>query len=190
MEYVTPLLLVIVLGAVAFLILKSGRPAEAGADQANAALLEETRRQLTALNAALTQERAAKEAALSKASGAEAAKLAAHQQLTESAQAHERAIAQLRGDHQKALADATERYSRDLAELKTSFAKMSTDVLKGMAPDVTKEVSTKVEPLIAQISTALASYRQTMQQSLQNQGDALTQVRDHRDDRGPGDQHE
>lgn len=178
MEYVTPLLLVIVLGAVAFLILKSGQPAEAGADQANAALLEETRRQLTALNAALTQERAAKEAALSKASGAEAAKLAAHQQLTESAQAHERAIAQLRGDHQKALADATERYSRDLAELKTSFAKMSTDVLKGMAPDVTKEVSTKVEPLIAQISTALASYRQTMQQSLQNQGDALTQVRE------------
>jgi outer membrane biosynthesis protein TonB len=41
MEYVTPLLLVIVLGAVAFLILKSGRPAEAGADPANAALLEE-----------------------------------------------------------------------------------------------------------------------------------------------------
>ena len=95
MEYVTPLLLVIVLGAVAFLILKSGRPAEAGTDPANAALLEETRRQLAAVNAALTQERAAKEAALTKASGAEAAKLAAHQQLTESAQAHERAVAQL-----------------------------------------------------------------------------------------------
>ena len=58
MEYVTPLLLVIVLGAVAFLILKSGRPAEAGTDPANAALLEETRRQLAAVNAALTQERA------------------------------------------------------------------------------------------------------------------------------------
>ena len=64
MEYVTPLLLVIVLSAVAFLILKSGRPAEAGADQANAALLEEARRQLATVNAALTQERAAKEAEL------------------------------------------------------------------------------------------------------------------------------
>lgn len=138
MEYVTPLLLVIVLGAVAFLILKSGRPAEAGADPANAALLEETRRQLAAVNAALTQERAAKEAALTKASGAEAAKLSAQQQLADSAQAHERAITQLRGDqrqalgeakaaadeaqaqaradHQRSLAEAESRFQRTLAE--------------------------------------------------------------------------
>ncbi len=178
MEYATPILLLALLIGVGVLILKSGRPDASGSDQASAALLEEARRQLAEANAAADRERAAKTDALTRAAAAEAARNASHQQLTEAAQAHERALAQLRADQQKALAEATERYSRDLAELKTSFAKMSTDVLKGMAPDVTKEVSTKVEPLIAQINTALASYRQTMQQSLQNQGDALTQVRE------------
>jgi DNA recombination protein RmuC len=45
-----------------------------------------------------------------------------------------------------------------------------------MAPDVTKEVASKVEPLIAQINTALGNYREAMQQSLTNQGDALAAV--------------
>jgi DNA recombination protein RmuC len=54
---------------------------------------------------------------------------------------------------------------------------MSTDVLRGMTPDVTKEVASQVSPLIAQINTALGNYRDTMSQSLASQGDALTQVR-------------
>ncbi len=178
MEYVTPLLLLALLIAVGVLILKSGRPAEAGTDPANAALLEETRRQLAAAHAAAERERAAKTDALTRAAAAESARQSAQEHLESAKAAHAAALVQLRGDHAKAQDEATQRYARDLAELKTSFAKMSTDVLKGMAPDVTKEVSTKVEPLIAQINSALASYRQTMQQSLASQGDALTQVRE------------
>lgn len=179
MDNLTPILLLLVLGLLVFVAFGRKPGADApGADLANAALLEEARRQLTAANAATERERTAKTEALTRASGAEAAKLAAEQQLHAAQATHAAALSQLRADNAKAQAEATERYGRDLAELKTSFAKMSTDVLKGMAPDVTKEVSTKVEPLIAQINTALASYRQTMQQGLQSQGDALTQVRE------------
>ncbi|NBX34175.1 DNA recombination protein RmuC [bacterium] len=178
MEYATPLLLLAVLIAVGLLLAKAGRGATPGADPANAALLAETRRQLDAANAAAERERAAKTEALTRAAAAEAAGRSAQEHLAAAQDAHAAALSQLRGDHAKAQEEATQRYARDLAELKTSFAKMSTDVLKGMAPDVTKEVSTKVEPLIAQINSALASYRQTMQQSLASQGDALTQVRE------------
>ena len=178
MEYLTPLLLLALLAAVGMLLAKVGRGAAPGADQANAALLEETRRQLAGVNTALAQERATKEAALAKASGAEAAKLAAHQQLTEAAQAHDRAVTQLRGDHQKALADAEARYTKALAELRLTFEKTSADVLKGMAPDVTKEVATKVEPLISQVNAALENYRKAMQQGLSAQDQSLTQVKE------------
>ena len=99
-----------------------------------------------------------------------------HQQLTEAQQANARAVEQLRTDHAKALADAEARYNKALADLRLTFEKTSTDVLKGMAPDVTKEVSTRVEPLIAQINTALESYRQAMQQGMRSQGDALAAV--------------
>ena len=37
-------------------------------------------------------------------------------------------------------------HERDIAELKVSFSKMSTDVLRGMTPDVTKEVASQVSP--------------------------------------------
>ncbi|MFM2383342.1 MAG: hypothetical protein RL515_1329 [Verrucomicrobiota bacterium] len=149
-----------------------------GDDKSSALLLEDLRRQLGEANAVAERERTAKGDAQARAAAADSARNAAHQQLTEAQQANARAVEQLRADHAKVQAEAADRYGRDLAELKTSFAKMSTDVLKGMAPDVTKEVSTKVEPLIAQINSALASYRQTMHQSLQTQGDALTQVRE------------
>jgi DNA recombination protein RmuC len=175
MDIVPTLLMVAVLGALIFLILK--KPA-AQQGSGSELLAEDLRRQLTEATAGAERERNAKAEALAKAAGAESAKLAAQKQLTEVMAANERAIAQLREDHHKTQTDTAERYARDLAELKTSFAKMSTDVLKGMAPDVTKEVSTKVEPLIAQINAALTSYRQTMHQSLQNQDVALTQVRE------------
>jgi DNA recombination protein RmuC len=176
MDYLTPVLLFAVLATVIYATFLRTKP---GADDKSGALLiDDLRRQLTETAAAAERERNAKAEALARASGAEAAKLAAQQQLTEAMASHDRAVSQLREDHRKAQAESAERYTRDLAELKTSFAKMSNDVLKGMAPDVTKEVSTKVEPLIAQINTALASYRQTMQQSLQSQDTALTQVRE------------
>jgi DNA recombination protein RmuC len=177
MEYIVPILLLVVLAVQVYVsFLKT--PAPTADDKGSALLIDDLRRQLAEANAAAERERAAKTEALTRASAAESARGAAAQQLAEAQQANARATEQLRADNAKAQAEAAARHERDIAELKVAFSKMSTDVLKGMTPDVTKEVSTKVEPLIAQISTALASYRQTMQQSLQSQGDALTQVRE------------
>ncbi|MEY4307667.1 MAG: hypothetical protein RJA95_1035 [Verrucomicrobiota bacterium] len=176
MDYLTPILLVAVLVAVAYLaFFKSAGPA--GDDKGSALLIDDLRRQLGEATAAAERERAAKTDALARASAAEAARNAAHQQLTAALASHDAALAQLRADNTKAQAEANARHERDIAELKVSFSKMSTDVLRGMTPDVTKEVASQVSPLIAQINTALGNYRDTMSQSLANQGDALTQVR-------------
>ena len=147
-----------------------------GDDKSSALLLEDLRRQLGEANAVAERERTAKGDAQSRAAAAESARNAAHQQLTEAQQTNARAVEQLRADHAKAQADAEARYNKALADLRLSFEKTSSDVLKGMAPDVTKEVSTRVEPLIAQINTALESYRQAMQQGMRSQGDALAAV--------------
>ena len=168
------LLVVVLLVQVYVSFFKSAGPA--GDDKSSALLLEDLRRQLGEANATAERERSAKGDAQSRASAAEAARNAAHQQLTEAQQANERALTQLRADNTKALADAETRYNKALADLRITFEKTSTDVLKGMAPDVTKEVSTRVEPLIAQINTALESYRQAMQQGMRSQGDALAAV--------------
>ena len=168
------LLLVVLLVQVYVSFFKSVGPV--GDDKSSALLLEDLRRQLSDANATAERERNAKGDAQSRASAAEAARNAAHQQLTEAQQANARAVEQLRTDHAKALADAEARYNKALADLRITFEKTSTDVLKGMAPDVTKEVSTRVEPLIAQINTALESYRQAMQQGMRSQGDALAAV--------------
>ena len=168
-------LLLAVLGVLAYLAFFKSTGSTVG-DNGSELLIADLRRQLGEANATAERERTAKGDAQSRASGAESARNAAHQQLTEAQQAHERAISQLRADNTKALADAEARYNKALADLRITFEKTSTDVLKGMAPDVTKEVSTRVEPLIAQINTALESYRQAMQQGMRSQGDALAAV--------------
>ncbi len=175
MDTVAVALLLIVLAFQVYVsFFKSAGPA--GDDKAAGILLDDLRRQLGEANATAERERAAKTDALTRASAAESARNAAHQQLTEAQQANERAVAQLREDHRKAQAEAEARYNKALADLRITFEKTSTDVLKGMAPDVTKEVSTRVEPLIAQINTALESYRNAMQQGLRSQDDALAAV--------------
>lgn len=168
------LLLVVLAFQVYVSFFKSAGPV--GDDKSSALLLEDLRRQLGEANAVAERERTAKGDAQARAAAAESARNAAHQQLTEAQQANARAVDQLRADHAKAQADAEARYNKALADLRLSFEKTSTDVLKGMAPDVTKEVSTRVEPLIAQINTALESYRQAMQQGMRSQGDALAAV--------------
>jgi DNA recombination protein RmuC len=168
------LLLVVLAFQVYVSFFKSAGPV--GDDKSSALLLEDLRRQLGEANAVAERERTAKGDAQSRAAAAESARNAAHQQLTEAQQANARAVDQLRADHAKAQADAEARYNKALADLRLSFEKTSSDVLKGMAPDVTKEVSTRVEPLIAQINTALESYRQAMQQGMRSQGDALAAV--------------
>ena len=176
MDYLTPILLVAVLAVVIYVsFFKSTEPAIG--DKDSSLLIDELRRQLSAAQATAESERIAKTDALSRVAAAEAARNAAYQQLTEAQQGNERAVNQLREDNRKAQAEAATRHERDLAELKISFSKMSTDVLKGMTPDVTKEVASQVTPLIAQINTALGNYRQTMEQSLSSQGDALAAVR-------------
>jgi DNA recombination protein RmuC len=175
MDIIAVVLLLIVLAVQVYVsFIKSAGPA--GEDKSSALLLEDLRRQLGEASATAERERAAKGDAQTRAAGAESARLAAQQQLSEAQQANTRAVEQLRTDHAKALADAEARYNKALADLRLSFEKTSTDVLKGMAPDVTKEVSTRVEPLIAQINTALESYRQAMQQGMRSQGDALAAV--------------
>ena len=175
--FVQIILLLAVLGVLAYLaFFKSAGPATG--DKGSELLIVDLRRQLGEANATAERERNAKSDALSRASGAESARNAAAQQLTEALQTHERAIERLRADNAKGLTDAEGRYNKALADLRITFEKTSTDVLKGMTPDVTKEVASQVSPLIAQINTALGNYRQTMQQSLASQGDALTQVRE------------
>ncbi len=175
MEYLTPILLVAVLAVVIYVsFFKSTEPA---IDDKNSGLLiDELRRQLSAAQATAESERIAKTDALSRVAAAEAARNAAYQQLTEAQQGNERAVNQLREDNRKAQSEAEARYNKALTDLRITFEKTSTDVLKGMAPDVTKEVSTRVEPLIAQINTALESYRNAMQQGLSGQGEAIAAV--------------
>jgi DNA recombination protein RmuC len=175
MDNIAVALLLVVLAVQVYVsFFKSTGPV--GDDKSSALLLEDLRRQLGEANAVAERERTAKGDAQARAAAAESARQAAHQQLTEAQQANARAVEQLRADHAKAQADAEARYNKALADLRLSFEKTSTDVLKGMAPDVTKEVSTRVEPLIAQINTALESYRQAMQQGMRSQGDALAAV--------------
>ena len=175
MDYLTPILLVAVLAVVIYVsFFKSTEPA---IDDKNSGLLiDELRRQLSAAQATAESERIAKTDALSRVAAAEAARNAAYQQLTEAQQGNERAVNQLREDNRKAQSEAEARYNKALTDLRITFEKTSTDVLKGMAPDVTKEVSTRVEPLIAQINTALESYRNAMQQGLSGQGEAIAAV--------------
>ncbi len=87
-------------------------------------------------------------------------------------------IDRIRAEYERERATLEQRHSRDLEELKNAFAKMSGDVLRGMTPDVTKEVATKVEPLITQINTTLFNYQQALQNNLTGQTDLLTQVRE------------
>ena len=175
MDIIAVALLLIVLAVQVYVsFVKSSGPA--GDDKSSALLIEDLRRQVGEAATTAERERTAKGEAQAKAAGAESARLAAQQQLSEAQQANTRAADQLRADHAKALADAEARYNKALADLRLSFEKTSADVLKGMAPDVTKEVSTRVEPLIAQINTALESYRQAMQQGLRSQDDALAAV--------------
>lgn len=177
MDYLIIGLIIAVLGTVLYANFFQRK--EAGAtDSSSVLLMEDLRRQIGEATQIANTERLAKTEALTRVAGADAAKNAAEKQLREAVETHQHALGQLRKDHQQVQTEATERYSRDLVELKTSFSKMSTDVLKGMAPDVTKEVANNVAPLIEKVNTALETYRKGMQQSLMGQDEALAQVRE------------
>jgi len=178
MEYLIVIGLVVLTAGIIYLITIARKNSLGASGEAQALLIQDLRNQLAQAQKTAQQESQQKIAALQISASAEAAKEAAQRQLAQEQEAHRLEMSRQREESQAALQAATARYTQDLAELKTAFAKMSTDVLRGMAPDVTKEVATNVAPLIEKISTALESYRNTMQQSLKGQDAALTQVRD------------
>lgn len=169
-------LLVLIAGIFYLIAMARKNSAGTGSD-AQALLIQDLRNQLAQAQKTAHQESQLKIIALQNSASAEAAKEAAQKQLAQEQENNRNELARHREESQAALSAATARYTKDLEELKTAFAKMSTDVLRGMAPDVTKEVATNVAPLIEQINSALENYRKTMQQSLQVQDNALTQVR-------------
>ncbi|NBV38893.1 MAG: DNA recombination protein RmuC [Verrucomicrobia bacterium] len=177
MEYIITIGLFVLTAAIVYLIILSSKNSASTGSDAQNLLINDLRVQLAQTQKQAQQEAQLKTSALQSAAGAEAAKEAALAQLAQEQVKHAEELARLREDSKTTLDATATRYNQDLAELKTAFAKMSTDVLRGMAPDVTKEVATNVTPLIEKISAALESYRNTMQQSLQGQDAALTQVR-------------
>jgi DNA recombination protein RmuC len=166
MDTLIPILLGLLILGVGALIYLYSTQKNSGATSVNQDLLvQDLRAQIKALQVSLQNEQDLKTKALQRVSAAEAIAESSKSQLAEAQNSNAISLAQVRADSEK-----------NIAELKVAFSKMSTDVLKGMAPDVTKEVATKVEPLISQVTTALESYRQTMQQSILGQDQAIAAV--------------
>ncbi|NBP90187.1 MAG: DNA recombination protein RmuC, partial [Opitutae bacterium] len=166
MDTLIPILLGLLILGVGALIYLYSTQKNSGATSVNQDLLvQDLRAQIKALQVSLQNEQDLKTKALQRVSAAEAIAESSKSQLAEAQSSNAIGLAQVRADSEK-----------NIAELKVAFSKMSTDVLKGMAPDVTKEVATKVEPLISQVTTALESYRQTMQQSILGQDQAIAAV--------------
>lgn len=161
MEILTHLVAAALAFAAAWLI---RRPQGDGPAQLRAAELE---RQLAASRAETEAERAAHRAAVADAAGAKASAQAARDELA-------RAEARQRDE----LAKADRRRADDLAALKDAFARQSQDALRQMSPDVTKEVASKVEPLIARVGAALESYQRSLEQGMSGQSQSLAQVQE------------
>lgn len=133
---------------------------------------------LQALNADL-QTRLAGEQAMTTAE--RAARGVAEQQAA-AAVAEARAVrdeqARMSAKHREDLEGADRRRAADLEALKDTFAKQSQDALRQMSPDVTKEVASKVEPLIAKVGAALESYQRSLEQGMTGQSQSLAQVQE------------
>lgn len=166
MDIIIPLLLILLVVGVAALIYFNVTQKNSGSVGANQDLLvEDLRAQVKSLQLNLQKEQGEKTGALQRAASAEALATSAKQQLTEAQTTHATNLTQLRAD-----------YAKNIDELKVAFSKMSTDVLKGMTPDVTREVANNVSPLFAQVHAALESHRKTVQQSMLGQDQAIAAV--------------
>ena len=166
MDIIIPVLLGLLVLAVSILIYLYSTQKNSGAGPNNQDLLvQDLRSQIKTLQTSLQSELDLKTQALQRASAAEAIAESAKSQLTDAQTNHSANLAQVRSDSEK-----------NMAELKIAFSKMSTDVLKGMTPDVTKEVAIKVAPLISEVTTALENYRRSMQQSILGQDQAIAAV--------------
>ncbi len=166
MDTLIPILLgILILGVGALIYLYTTQKNTATGSNNQDLLVQDLRSQIKALQISLQSELDLKTKALQRASAAEAIAESSKSQLAEAHSSHAIGLAQVRADSEK-----------NIAELKVAFSKMSTDVLKGMTPDVTKEVATKVAPLISEVTTALENYRRSMQQSILGQDQAIAAV--------------
>ncbi len=166
MDTLIPILLgLLILGVSALIYLYTTQKNTAAGSNNQDLLIQDLRSQIKALQISLQGELDLKTKALQRASAAEAIAESSKSQLTDSQTNFATNLAQVRADSEK-----------NIAELKVAFSKMSTDVLKGMTPDVTKEVATKVAPLISEVTTALENYRRSMQQSILGQDQAIAAV--------------
>ncbi len=166
MDTLIPILLgLLILGVGALIYLYTTQKNTAAGSNNQDLLIQDLRSQIKALQISLQGELDLKTKALQRASAAEAIAESSKSQLTDSQTNFATNLAQVRADSEK-----------NIAELKVAFSKMSTDVLKGMTPDVTKEVATKVAPLISEVTTALENYRRSMQQSILGQDQAIAAV--------------
>ena len=134
MDTLIPILLgLLILGVGALIYLYSTQKNSATGLNNQDLLIQDLRAQIKTLQISLQSELDLKTKALQRASAAEAIAESSKSQLTDAQTSFATNLAQVRADSEK-----------NIAELKVAFSKMSTDVLKGMAPDVTKEVATKV----------------------------------------------
>ena len=159
------------------LLLKLRKP-ETPSDAGQTALLENLQAQLKELKNTNAELASKLSQATEKAAGVEATLKVTRETAEKAEQKHEADLAQARADAEAALAKAEQQYQKNLAELNLAFEKKSHEVLKAMAPDVTKEVTVKVDPLIAQIKTALTEYRDAINTKFTVQNDALVQVKE------------
>ncbi|MFM8357822.1 MAG: DNA recombination protein RmuC, partial [Verrucomicrobiota bacterium] len=73
---------------------------------------------------------------------------------------------------------AAQRRTEDLQLLRDSFSRQGQEVLRALAPDVTRQVASQVEPLVAALRTSLENVDVSVRSGLQRQGDALAAVRE------------
>jgi len=158
METIVAVILGAALGGLAIWFLR--RPQD---DAALRALNADLQSRLAAEQAATAAERAARGAAEQQAASAAAEARAAREEQ-----------ARLAARHREDLEAADRRRAADLEALKDTFAKQSTEALRAVAPDMSKQVRAMVDPLMAEIRTSLEG----VNSSVGKQGDALAGVRE------------
>ena len=174
--------LIVILAAfagAALVWLAIGRSSTVPGDASAAPLVEDLRRQLAEASAQRRADENALRAAGERAASAEATRDAAVDRLRQAEAQHAAVVDQVRADAARAQTEMTARHATDIQGLRASFQALSADVLRGMAPDVTKEVTTRMEPLLAALRAQLDQYHQGVQGLQTGQQQTLGELRQH-----------
>ena len=76
-----------------------------------------------------------------------------------------------------AIKEAEARRAADLATIRDSASELGVAMFRTMGPEVSREVSSKVEPLVSQVSIALQNYQRALQVGMQGQSERLGEVK-------------